>query len=110
MVSAFLNICPPMQSNADYFMEVLKYFGKAFKSDQMAIVQGEFVIFPSQIPQPHGLVVLDVYLPNINAAANVSQYEQIRILFSNTYDKLCEIRDNYDDYHLKQAILNCILS
>ena len=109
MLTAFLNTCPPLPSAGHYFIEVLRYYGHEFKSDQMAIIQGQYILISSEIINTLGLIVMDPYFPNTNAAANVTQFEQIRELFVNTYEKFNKLADNFDPKAAKYSILDNIL-
>ena len=90
MVSAFLNTCPILPSPGHYLLQTLQYYGYEFKSDQMAIVQGEYIMIPPDVSFADQLVVLDLFFPEINAASTVTQFNEIRSLFQSTCEKIRE--------------------
>ena len=95
MLSAFMNtLRPDPPSIGDYFLQVLKYYGTIYQWERMSIFQGELIGFDRKF-EGEGLEVLDYYFPNTNSAANVTKYEEIRMLFKNSYDKLIALSNNF---------------
>ena len=109
MITAFLNSCPALPSVGDYFIEILRYFGQEFQSDQMAIIRGQYILIPNEAMYTCGLIVMDPYWPDVNAAAKVTQFEQIRELFSNTYERINKLAEEYNPKAAKESLLNVIL-
>lgn len=98
MVSAFLNTFPRFLTLGHAFVEVLRYYGKEFDPSCLAIHEGR-KIMPKIVPGVE-LVVYDIFAPEVNAAASVTQFENIREVMADAYDCLCKG---------KQALLEGIL-
>lgn len=95
MLSAFFNTGHfDLPSLGDYFLEVLKFYGTIYQWESLSIVQGEIIV-NGRIFEGDGLEVLDYYMPNTNSAANLTKYEEIRMLFKNSYEKLIALSNNY---------------
>ena len=88
MLSAFLKSGPCLPTLGHYFLEALRYYGYEFKTDQLMVAQGELIMFKSEIIPSNDLLVLDKFLPDTNAAANITEFERIRQLFCSTHTKL----------------------
>jgi len=105
MVNAFLNHCDNLGDCGKILKEILKFYGKEFNSKQMIITPSEIISQPIETSRPYGLIVKDVYLPSANAAASVTQFEQIALLFSSTYDKINQIAENYEGEPILDRII-----
>ena len=92
LVAAFLrsnrsyNIC-------DCFMKMLKYYGKDFDTKRSAIIGGYIV---PVINVSGVLIISDQFRPGINIAQSASRFSEIQIYFSKIYDKLIELKRNWD--------------
>ena len=97
MISAFLRMCPPLQTAGETLFEILRYYGYEFCQEKMAIVQGEYVMMmpeayrlPCNIRNIMGrrLIVWDPFQPGMNAAMNVTQFAEIQKIFRQAYSNL----------------------
>ena len=84
MLSGFMRTFPNEGSVGWRFMDALRYYGKEFDARYLAVYRGESIIF-KEIPSLE-LIVYDAFLPEINAASSVTLYEDIRALFSKSFD------------------------
>lgn len=107
MISAFLNTCPSLPSAAHYLIEVLRYYGNEFNSEEMSVIGGKIALvkFFSSI----GLEVVDPFLYDTNAAASVTKFEEIRLLFRNNYEKLISLSKDFKITNNDNSILQKIL-
>jgi len=110
MLTAFLYTCPQLHTPAQYFLEILRYYGQEFKSSQMAIIQGQYILIPREMISNCGLMVVDLYMPENNAAASVTKFEEVRELLSNTYEKINKLAETYDPKQTSFSILDKILA
>ena len=88
MLCAFLKACPAFNSVGYYFMEALRYYGQVFKAEEMLICEGMCLTFKNVITSPSDLVVIDIFMSEVNAAANITQFNKIKALLSESYTKL----------------------
>jgi len=96
MVSAFLRMCPNSPTKGECFMELLHYYGAVFKSSEMMIVNGDYVmLMPVQV-QKDCLVITDPFKPGINAAANVTRFGKLQECVKNVWEKLKELRKDWE--------------
>lgn len=109
MTSAFLKMSFQLPSVAHYFLEILRYYGEEFKSDQMMIIGGEYITIPKFISPLHTLVVVDPFTTNTNAASSVSQFQLIKELFSRTRKEIITLSEQYEsktDTRILHRVLN----
>ncbi len=88
MLSAFLSPFSAFPTVGHSFIEALRYYGKGFNTTYLAIADGQRIMYKGGLVPTSELVVLDIFLPEINAAANVTMFECIRSMFSKAYDSL----------------------
>ena len=103
LLTTFLNNCPNFPTIADYFLEVLKFYGSVFDPNYLLVMPGKGICYKSEMLQGSELVVFDMFLPEVNAAANVTQFESIRALFARTYEEFV----SHTDY---EPVLESLLS
>ena len=95
MVSAFLQMCRNSPSPAECFMELLRYYGKEFKNEQMMIVQGDYVmIMPVQVMSGR-LVVTDPFRPGVNTAINVTRFDRVQECMNSMWEKLQKVKEEW---------------
>jgi len=99
MLSAFLNILPELPNVGYCLIEALKYFGTVFSPEGLAIADGRRIMVKHD-PTPD-LEVYDVFLPDVNAAANLTQFREIQKVFARSYNILCE--GNIKSFLLEQV-------
>lgn len=114
MISAFLRMCPPLQTAGETLFEILRYYGYEFCQEKMAIVQGEYVMLmpeqyriPSNIHNMIGkrLIVWDPFQPGMNAAINVTQFAEIQSCFRQAYSTLHTLKTQFDEQNNKKGVL-----
>jgi len=82
----FYSVLPPIEY---LFMSFLQYYGYDFKCSQMYIINGESImVHPEEVFQSDELMVIDMFNPSINAAANVTKFPTIRALFQKVFLEL----------------------
>lgn len=87
MISAFFNTCPPLPTIGHVFLELLRYYGYVFQNEQMVIAEGEYIVPYSEASTlSDSLRVMELFQPNVNAAANVVKFGEIRALFIKVYE------------------------
>jgi len=86
MLSGFMRTFPKEGSVGCRFIEALRYYGKEFDEQYLAVYGGKSITL-KEIPSPE-LVVYDIFLPEVNAASSVTLYKDIRELFSKSFDAL----------------------
>ncbi len=89
MVSAFWNTCPVLPTAGHYLVETLKYYGKVFNTQYMEVLQEKCISFKADAMfAGNELVVHDMFMPGVNAAANITQFDRIREAFARTYSAI----------------------
>eukprot|EP00826_Nyctotherus_ovalis_P009488 TRINITY_DN12510_c0_g1_i8.p4 TRINITY_DN12510_c0_g1~~TRINITY_DN12510_c0_g1_i8.p4 ORF type:complete len:103 (+),score=18.33 TRINITY_DN12510_c0_g1_i8:101-409(+) len=86
MLSAFMRSFPGERSVGWTLMEALQYYGKEFDARCFAVCGGRRIAFKT-VPSPE-LTISDVFLPEVNAAANVTLFEKIKEVFARACDRL----------------------
>ncbi len=97
MISAFLNSAPTSSPTlAHRFVSALRYFADDFDPRIMSVVQNCIVVAPPLGPVQeyvrNALVVEDPFRPEVNAAANVTRFDEIQDCFRGTYQRLMRMQ------------------
>ena len=108
MTSAFLKMSRQLPSVGHYFLEILRYYGEEFKSEQMMIIGGEYITIPKTTPLLDDLTVIDPFTMNTNAASRVKQFVQVKEVFLKVYKKISALSEQYDP-KVDTKLLNKIL-
>ncbi len=74
-------------------MGLLHFYGQEFKSDHMAVVNGEHIALPQDGPIHCALLVQDPFRASNNAAASVTRVKEIQELFLAAYEKLVTLSE-----------------
>lgn len=93
MVTAFLRMRSPLPTPGEYFLDFLRYYWEDFDSSKMEIVNGEGISYfdiPYVSNQPF---IMDIFQTEVNAAANVTRFNEIQDLFKKAYKKIISIKD-----------------
>lgn len=89
MILAFANLYATLPPIEELFMSFLQYYGYIFKTNQMYIVNGECIAMQvEENLQPDELVVVDMFNPSTNAAASVTKFGEIKLLFQKVFNDL----------------------
>ena len=109
MTSAFLKTALPIPTVAHGLLGLLHFYGQEFKSDHMAVVNGEHIVLPQDRPIPCLLLVQDPFRASNNAAASVTRVNEIQELFLATYEKLVTLSEQCGASEPHRPLLEAIL-
>lgn len=89
MVSAFINSCPKLPSLGHYLLAFLQFYGWHFASEHTVIVRGECMLRREEKAADE-LTIVDLFNPEVNAAAGVTKFAEVRELFRRTYEGIVQ--------------------
>lgn len=110
MLSANIRANPPYESIGHCLVDMLRYFGTEYNpnctiitQDCIIIAQIQEMFESSEEETCSTLFVADPFHPELNAAAKVTRFAEIKKCFAQTYECMLEISKNFhtaDDIHI----------